>query len=46
MRRCRGEKGEVKMSIIHQLVPLFFLVQFSVTLIGMVAAMLGSHGNY
>jgi hypothetical protein len=34
------------MSIIHQLVPLFFMVQFGVTLIGIVVAMLHSNANY
>lgn len=34
------------MSIIHQLVPLFFVVQFGVTLVGIAVAMLGSSGNY
>lgn len=34
------------MSIIHQLVPLFFMIQFAVTLIGIVVAMLSSNGNY
>jgi hypothetical protein len=34
------------MSIFHQLVPLFFMIQFGVTLIGIVVAMLSSHGEY
>ncbi len=34
------------MSVIHQLVPLFFMIQFGVSLIGIVVAMLSSNGNY
>ena len=32
------------MSIIHHLVPLFFRIQFGVTLIGIVVAMLSPNG--
>jgi hypothetical protein len=41
-----ASKGEMKMSIIHHLVPLFMMIQFGLTLIGMVAAMLSSRGRY
>ena len=34
------------MSIIHHLVPLFFMIQFGVSLIGITVAMLSSNGNY
>jgi hypothetical protein len=33
------------MSIIHHLVPLFIMIQFGVTLIGIVVAMLTSSGT-
>jgi hypothetical protein len=46
MGRCRGEKGEVKMSIFHQLVPLFFMIQFGLSLIGIAVAMLSSNNKY
>lgn len=41
-----ASKGGMKMSIIHQLVPLFMMIQFGLTLIGMVAAMLSSNDKY
>jgi hypothetical protein len=41
-----ASKGEAKMSIIHQMVPLFIMIQFGVTLIGIVVAMLSSGGKY
>ncbi len=34
------------MSIFHQLVPLFFMIQFGVSLIGIAVAMLSSHDTY
>jgi hypothetical protein len=34
------------MSIIHQLVPLFFMIQFGVSLVGIVVAMLSLNCNY
>ena len=34
------------MRVIHHLVPLFMMIQFGVTLIGIVAAMLNSNGGY
>ncbi len=34
------------MSIFHQLVPLFFMIQFGVSLIGIAMAMLCSNGNH
>ena len=34
------------MSILHPLVPLFIMIQFGVTLIGIVVAMLSSGGKY
>ena len=34
------------MSTFHQLVPLFMMIQFAVTLIGIVVAMLSSNGKY
>ena len=38
----RSVKEKQKMSILHQMVPLFLMVQFGVTLIGMLVAMLSS----
>jgi hypothetical protein len=46
MGRCRGQKGEVEMSIFHQMVPLFFMIQFGVSLIGIAVAMLSSNKEY
>ena len=34
------------MSILHQMVPLFMMIQFGVTLMGIVVAMLSSGGKY
>jgi hypothetical protein len=34
------------MSVIHQLVPLFMMIQFGITLVGIVVAMLFSRGKY
>ncbi len=33
------------MSILHQIVPVFMMIQFAVTLIGIVAAMLNARGE-
>jgi hypothetical protein len=34
------------MSILHQVVPMFILIQFALTLVGIVAAMLSEAGEY
>jgi hypothetical protein len=34
------------MSILHQVIPMFILIQFAVALVGIVAAMLSSGGKY
>ena len=44
--RRRGQKGEIEMSILHQVVPMFILIQFAVALIGITAAMLSAGREY
>jgi hypothetical protein len=41
-----AKQWEVRMSVLHQMVPIFFVIQFVVVLVAMVAAMLLADPQY